>query len=424
MNNIDYPNSWKKTKLTKIFRVIKGQSYKSEFYCNEEKGRIFINLKCIQKFGGFNFDGIKFYCGKVDEEKLVKPGELIIANTDLTRKADVVGYPIYVPDFYSNKEIATSMDVSILRPKNNYILQKFFYYLLGSKKIHNIISSISEGSTVLHLNIDLLKKLVIPVPPIIEQKKISEILQSIDNDIQKIQEIISKTKLLKQGLLQQLLTKGIGHTEFKETPLGRTPKEWKIVELKDICHQITDGKHGDCRNQNNSGYYFISVKDMIDSKLDYSKARQIVEDDFIETHRRTQLECGDILIASTGATIGKIAIAEDKIRTSRTTFQKSVAIIKPNKEIVDSKYLAYFLELSNRRIKKSSYGGAQKNLLLRDLRKFKVILPKLSFQKEIVHLFSLIDEKLTIEKKILIRLQLLMKGLMQQLLTGKIRVKI
>ena len=101
---------------------------------------------------------------------------------------------------------------------------------------------------------------------------------------------------------------------------------WSYQTLGDLCSLITDGKHGDCRNEDNSGYYFISCKDVRDGRINYENARQIVHGDFAETHRRTDLKPGDVLLTNSG-TIGRLAIAPDDEKTPRTTFQKSVAIL-------------------------------------------------------------------------------------------------
>lgn len=98
-----------------------------------------------------------------------------------------------------------------------------------------------------------------------------------------------------------------------------------LQRLEDICAQITDGKHGDCQDQPNSSYYFLSCKDIANGRLNYEGARQITEADFLDTHRRTKLEPADVSITNSG-TIGRMAIAPDSDDTLRTTFQKSVAI--------------------------------------------------------------------------------------------------
>ena len=71
--------------------------------------------------------------------------------------------------------------------------------------------------------------------------------------------------------------------KFNSTDIGLIPEDWTVKELQDVTLYITDGKHGDCENKSDSGYYFLSVKDVIDGKLDYSEARQIMKEDFIET---------------------------------------------------------------------------------------------------------------------------------------------
>jgi len=155
--------------------------------------------------------------------------------------------------------------------------------------------------------------------------------------------------------------KPIGENEI--SMLAPLPENWKRVRLNDLSFLITDGKHGDCRNHENSGYFFISAKDIFDGKINYANARQIQKEDFEEVHKRTDLQPEDVLITNAG-TIGRIAITTVNAKTSKTTFQKSVAIIKKPNSLIDSKYLAYHLENDVERIKLVSKGTAQSNLLL------------------------------------------------------------
>lgn len=143
------------------------------------------------------------------------------------------------------------------------------------------------------------------------------------------------------------------------------------VKLRDIAINITDGKHGDCKNEEHSGFYFISCKDVHDGAIHYDNARQITEKDFIDTHKRTMLEPNDILITNSG-TIGRLALVKDIPQTYKTTFQKSVAIIKPNKEVVRPIYLYYSLLNYVSQFINESNGSAQKNLLLGTMREFKI----------------------------------------------------
>ena len=134
---------------------------------------------------------------------------------------------------------------------------------------------------------------------------------------------------------------------------------------------ITDGKHGDCENEENSGYYFISCKDIFDGQINYKNARQITKADFEKTHKRTMLEVDDILLTNSG-TIGRMAFVTDREATTKTTFQKSVAIIKPDKQKVLPRYLYYQLQNCVPQFINSSNGSAQKNLLLSTMRTFQI----------------------------------------------------
>jgi type I restriction enzyme S subunit len=150
---------------------------------------------------------------------------------------------------------------------------------------------------------------------------------------------------------------------------------WVEVSLGSVCKSITDGKHADCENDAGSGYFFLSAKDVKNELLNFESARQITQSDFEETHRRTNLEPGDLLITNSG-TIGRMAIAPNDPRTFRTTFQKSVAILKPRKGVIDGVY-AYFCLMSGlSRLVGVSAGTAQKNLLIRDLREYTFRMPE------------------------------------------------
>ena len=162
--------------------------------------------------------------------------------------------------------------------------------------------------------------------------------------------------------------------------------------LQELCLNITDGKHGDCENEENSGYYFISCKDIFDGQINYKNARQITKADFEETHKRTMLEVDDILLTNSG-TIGRMAFVTDREATTKTTFQKSVAIIKPDKQKVLPRYLYYQLQNCVPQFINSSNGSAQKNLLLSTMRTFQIeIEENCEKQEKIANTLSAYDD--------------------------------
>lgn len=162
--------------------------------------------------------------------------------------------------------------------------------------------------------------------------------------------------------------------------------------LKQITLNLIDGKHGGCDEEKNSGYYFISVKDFEKYKINYKNAKEISEDDFVSCNKRTKLEPGDTIYANSGDTIGKILYIDDNEFVSRTTFQKSVAILKPNTDLVLPKYLFYLMKYNTPRLRNLASGSAQKNLLLDTMKKFFVTIPDKVYQKNIIDQLEPLDE--------------------------------
>ena len=173
---------------------------------------------------------------------------------------------------------------------------------------------------------------------------------------------------------------------------------WAQFTLEQLCTLITDGKHGDCENQKNSGFYFLSVKDIVDDRIFYENARQITEQDFLETHRRTNLEPGDILFTNTG-TIGRMAIVREDTKTRQSTFQKSVAILKARRDAIDPYFLYYLLKFENSRLSEFAAGTTQKNLLLKDLRSFAVHVPELPQQLALASILRAFDAKIELNRR-------------------------
>ena len=166
------------------------------------------------------------------------------------------------------------------------------------------------------------------------------------------------------------------------------------MSLSDITTSIFDGKHGDCTNQEGSGLYFISVKDLREYDIDYTDAREITPTDFQQNYSRTNLENGDTIYANTGDTIGKSLFVKDNPLVSKTSFQKSVAILKPNISVIEPRYLYYLLKYETPRLRKASSGSGQKNLLLSTMRSFEVSVHDRLTQKRIVAVLGAIDDKI------------------------------
>lgn len=386
---------WKKTSLGEVAKLRKGLTYKSSDYSDEHSGMVFLTLKSILRGGGFNYAGVKYYLGKYDDEAVVKPGDLIIANTDITRNAEVVGAPVLVP-YLSDKPVLMSMDLSAIDIDEEKVDKLFFYYLLQDKKARDFMRNQASGSTVLHLKTGNVPKFEFQLPTLPEQKKIAEILVLIDNEITKTEEIISATEKLNRGLMRGLFSfkgkAGVKKLALKE--IGKVAM-CKRVFKKETSNsgEIPFYKIGTFGKEPDA---FISQKlyDTYRNKFSFPKK-------------------GDILLSASG-TIGR------KVRYDGNPayFQDSNIIWLEHDE---SKVLNDFLFYLYDSIEWQTEGSTIKRLY-NDLFLKKIIpIPSIDEQRKIISILSSVEQKILINKKIRSNLLLLKKGLMQDLLTGKVR---
>ena len=126
-----------------------------------------------------------------------------------------------------------STGFAVLRAKEGLNYEYLFQWILNQKFVNYMISQM-VGSSYPAVNMSDVEIAPIILPLLNEQIRIGSILSNVDLLILKTQKMINNLQVLKRGLMQRLLTEGIGHTEFKETRLGKIPKEWEILKLKEI----------------------------------------------------------------------------------------------------------------------------------------------------------------------------------------------
>ena len=281
-----------------------------------------------------------------------------------------------------------------------------YFYLLGKK---DYLNSLGRGATFKEISKTIVEGIQIPLPPLEIQKKIAAVLDKAQELIDKRKEQLAKLDEFVQSVFLEMFG----------DPL-RNEKAWVQKPLGDITSLITDGKHGDSTNEEHSGYYFISAKDIHDGIIDYSNARQITKIDFEETHRRTDLCPGDLVIVNTGATIGKMAIVSKDYRTRKTTFQKSVAVIKTEKDYLNSTYLKFLFSVRLKDLVKTSTGSAQQNLLLSQMRKIIIILPPIGLQNQFATIVEKTEEQKSLMQQSLTEMENNFNSVMQQAFKGEL----
>ncbi len=144
------PKGWEVIKLDREIQITKGRSYKSSELT--PSATALVTLKSFQRGGGYRPDGLKPYTGKYKPQQIIKPGELVVAYTDLTQAADVIGKPAIVRPDNEYEILVASLDLGIVRPKTKRLNIPFLYYLFSQEDFQNHVYAHVNGSTVLHLN--------------------------------------------------------------------------------------------------------------------------------------------------------------------------------------------------------------------------------------------------------------------------------
>jgi len=252
-----------------------------------------------------------------------------------------------------------------------------------------------------------IEKIEIPLPPLEVQRQIAGVLDRASTLIEKRKAQIEKLDLLvKSQFIEMFGT------------VKRNPYNFDIKPLGDVCKKITDGKHGGCELETNSGYYYVGAREIYDRDIHYDTAQEITFTDFSESYRRCNLENGDLVIVNTGATIGKTAIANSPL-TNCTLLQKSVALIKTKEAFLLPKILQYCY-ITNPEMYKVESSSAQPNLLLSKIRATDVYLPPISLQTQFAVFVQQVEAQKFLLQKSLAKLEQNYKSLMQKCFRGEI----
>ena len=332
--------------------------------------------------------------------------------------AGTLGLVGKVPDELNGANLTENADrISNIRCNTDFLL-----YCLKSDFIKKIINSEMTTNAQPKLALTKIKQFPIPVPPLKEQQKIADILSSVDAAIEKTEQVIAKTEEVKKGLMQQLLTKGIGHTEFKQSNLGLIASNWDTKKLKEITQRITDGAHYSPPTDE-EGLPIATVENMKGNAIDVASCRRISNEEF---NKLVANNCSprknDVLLSKDG-TIGKVMVYE---QDDDITLLSSIAIISVNDNMIMPHYLSYLLQsdMFYWNLNKFRSGSAIKRIVLKDINSLEFPIPTLSEQCKIVEILSIYDKKLNSETNNLTALKKIKLGLMQQLLTGQVRVKV
>mgnify|MGYP004675215327 CR=1 FL=1 len=394
------PNDWQVKKLGDIFNDLKGGSTPSRLIDRYYTGDIpWITSGELKYKTIYNtLESITEEAVKDTNLKLYPEGTFFIAITGLevegTRgSCDITGVPA-----------TTNQSCLAFQPKEGFSnLYLYHWYRLYGNYIG---LKYTQGTKQQSLNNKIVGKLEIPVPKLEEQEKIASILSTVDEQIDNVDALIEKNKELKKGLMQTLLTKGIGHTKFKKTEIGEIPEEWDVKKLECVF-EILDSMRKPIK---------ASDREKIEGNIPYYGASGVIDwiNDYIFDEELILLgEDGENLNSRNSDLAFKIS--------GKTWVNNHAHVFRViNKKECNIDFMVYYLEAKDYSIYIA--GSAQPKITQAQCRKFLLPLPEKQEQDKIASILLESDEKIEEYENKKKKLEELKKGLMQKLLTGSIRV--
>jgi len=287
----------------------------------------------------------------------------------------------------------------------------YIKYQLNSEKTRNRVLTEASGTTMQYIGIGQISELPILVPPLSEQQKIADILSAVDEKIDQTDQLIAKTKELKKGLLKKLLTQGIGHKEFKHTEIGEIPAEWEVKQIGDVADYI-NGRAFKPNEWETSGIPIVRIQNLNGSS-EFNYCQKNVEQKYYIDHNELLFSWS----GSRGTSFGPFIWKKDKAVLNQHIFKVQIY------QNIYKLYLYYALKYITELIEKNAHGSAGLvHITKKHLERFLIPVPSFVEQQKIADILLSVDEQIMHYESEKQSLQKLKQGLMQKLLTGKIRV--
>jgi type I restriction enzyme S subunit len=330
-----------------------------------------------------------------DYERLVESGDKPGINDVLFSKDGTVGQCLV---FNQKVDLIVLSSIAIIRPDQRKVDPHFLKHMLQSGSVLGRIVGSKTGTAIRRIILRDLSSTRIALPKKLEEQRgVVGVLGVVDSAIGLVDRVIWKTERLKKGLMQTLLTRGIGHTEYKDTPIGKTPKTWQILQVGDLF-SLEYGKGLPDRKRIPGPYPVVGSNGVIG-------------------HHNQALVKGPGIVVGRKGTIGAVSWIDEDFWPIDTTYY-----VKLKTTNMSLKWLFHALAYLNpARFHLADVVPGLKRELVYSL---KIGFPSLPEQEKIADVLSTIDRKLDLERKEKSRLERVKRGLMDLLLTGKVRVKV
>lgn len=309
-------------------------------------------------------------------------------------------------------EMCTSQDFTNAVLRENDIE----YVALALQPLLQSMATMSQGTSIKGITTDEVKKLSIAVPPLDEQKRISSAINNVSNLIFSIEEQISKKKAIKQGAMQELLT--------RKKRLPGFSGDWQNFNLmKHSKIKARIGWQGLKKSEYlDSGYaLLVTGTDFGNGRVQWDQCHYVTRSRY-DQDRNIQIQNNDILITKDGS-LGKAALVQGL--TKPATLNSGIFVIRPMQNAYDSVFVYHILSsfVFKDFLDKLSAGSTIIHLYQKDVGKFEFLLPPtIEEQKAIAEVLSEMDADIAALEEKLAKYRQMKQGMMQQLLTGKIRL--
>lgn len=307
---------------------------------------------------------------------------------------------------------------------------KFIYHITRSKRLRLKAEGYMRGSAgQQRVPKGFFYDYSILIPPLAEQHLIAGILDIFDKNIEKTEALIEKHKMIRQGLMQDLFSKGVDEKnnirnkklyEFRNSPLGEIPAEWEVMTIGSSTDFITDYR-GKTPPYSNSGIPVISAENVGDGRIK-SITKYVTPEVYRRWTTRGVPEAGDVIL-TTEAPVGEVASLPDD-RTYLLT--RRVIALHPKGRLLRKRFLYWYL-LRLRYVgtwDALTHGSTVPRILKPDILDLPICKPKLEEQEKIIAILDSQNANIEAEETYRDKLKLLKTGLMQDLLKGKVRVKV
>jgi len=329
---------------------------------------------------------------RISEDNYCKDGDIIFA--DASEDLNDVGKSIEVINI-NNQKLLSGLHTLLARPKSSIFYLGFNGYLFKSNSVRTQIKKESQGSKVLSINAGRISKVELKIPNIKEQQKIAHFLSLIEERIITQNKIIGQLETLIKGLSEKIYSQKIRFKKFTE--------KWEVKKLGEIATFYSGGTPLTSKRE----YFNGNIPFIRSGEINCGKTEQFISELGLKNSSAKIVEVGDILYALYGATSGEIGLS--KIRGA---INQAVLCIKSDQ----NHYFIYsYLSYKKESIVSRYLQGGQGNLSAEIVKQIKIYIPALEEQINIAGLLSSIDQKLQIEKKILIEHQSQKQYLLQKL---------